>query len=68
VRLLCALNVRRPVDPISQRLAASAKHWERPEPLVSTENLVDVVDSPHVIGAAIRFPLLVQVLNSSFVG
>ena len=71
VRLLAAsraLDVRGPVDAVTQRLAAAAEDRERPKPLVGAEDLIDIIDRAHVIGAPVWLALLIEVLNRRLVG
>ena len=61
------LNICRPINTITNGLAAAEKHWERPQPLVGAEYLLEIVDLSHVVRAAVRFSFLVQVLNGCFI-
>ncbi len=61
------MDVRRPVDPISQGLSRAEKGGKRPQQLVRAKDLVPVVGRTDVVHAPEHFPLLVQILDRRLV-
>jgi hypothetical protein len=54
VRYICG-----PVDTISKRFSGTAEYGKRPEPFVCAKDLVYVVHTAYVVGAAIGLALFV---------
>ncbi len=58
----------RPVYAIAQGFARAHEYRERPQPRISSEHLVEIIDSTYVKHTLILLTLLLKVLNGCLVG